>query len=291
MRVEFSIDWYACVHITNEDIGSLYDLAYPSQRAEFTEANGNMGYTDAMINRLGAKVMWNIKRADMGIFVQYAGSVLNLYRQEGIDAIDIVIYHQEKRGRTTRLDLAIDVFDSGIKPKHIYDALERGKAQTVAGRKYSFIVGSDSGSTLYVGSRTSESMLRVYDKGVEMETEKDWLRVEIELKGNKAREAATLITEREAGKHINLAQRLVNGMIDWPVKVWQQIMTAEAEKLSASRKRESDTKTWLLELVAPSMGKYIARTQDKLIVEQFFEAVELYRKMADGWAETGSNNG
>lgn len=70
------------------------------------------------------------------------------------------------RAKCTRVDLAVTVIlkkqEEGLALRSYNDRRSLSKS-----RRYSCVMNSKSGQTLYVGSRTSESYGRLYDKGVE----------------------------------------------------------------------------------------------------------------------------
>lgn len=88
------------------------------------------------------------------------------------------------KAKITRADIAVDLIWSGLK---IADFAEEYKMEHGhnGSKSWSFIKGK-SGDTCYIGSRTSERMLRFYDKGGEQNIQIDWVRVELECKGGNA---------------------------------------------------------------------------------------------------------
>lgn len=80
----------------------------------------------------------------------------------------------------TRLDIAVDVMQSGITPERV-DQLYRNERHS--GRKLSHDFKKRiKGDTFYLGSRDSAYYLRVYDKSKEQALSDDWIRVELEMK-------------------------------------------------------------------------------------------------------------
>jgi len=93
----------------------------------------------------------------------------------------------------SRLDMALDVFESGWSIGHAYSAYQlynQGNKQ----RKVTFIE-SRNGDTLYLGSRTSAKFYRVYNKGAEQRVDHDWIRIEAEYKQEAAIVAANALRE------------------------------------------------------------------------------------------------
>lgn len=283
--LKFAVDWLALTVKGETHETAMHETIVDYASLEIRPCRPYPGYTDAIENRAGATVSWNVKRGDMGVHVEYSGSTLALYRTEGTDPSDMARWHVSKGHTITRLDVAIDVIDSDMKPSDLYSQLEKGKAHTVSGRTYKMWKGSDGGETLYIGSRTSNIFLRIYDKGAEMHTDDNWIRIELELKGPKARLFANLIANDGTDTAIERMRGVLLTVVHFPGKLWAGIVGDEPIKLTDTSKKKSDTKAWLLELVAPAMGKYIAKTGDLTITEDFWNTVELWRKMSDNWAE------
>lgn len=90
------------------------------------------------------------------------------------------------RWRATRIDIAIDLKDEEVDASAMYEHLaaiaEYGKRRTIS------IIRSDRGLTIYLGSRSSDFMLRIYDKAKEQKIDGHWWRFEAECKGALARD-------------------------------------------------------------------------------------------------------
>ncbi|MDB9510466.1 replication initiation factor domain-containing protein [Kamptonema animale CS-326] len=118
-------------------------------------------------------------------FVDLSGSVLSLI---GIEkAIELIFVGQcEQDFKANRIDIALDfpIHPSGerlhLRPWEFY--LASGKLFTRTFKRFSSInnnSGSTSGSTVYIGSRSSDSFVRLYGKG-------DFDRWEVEIKRGKS---------------------------------------------------------------------------------------------------------
>jgi len=89
----------------------------------------------------------------------------------------------------TRCDIALDCMNAGFTCADIWGYLQRGDYISVSSsiRKFEWLVqGPERGYTIYIGSSSSERMVRIYDKGKESGTGTDWLRYEVQLKGRSA---------------------------------------------------------------------------------------------------------
>lgn len=91
------------------------------------------------------------------------------------------------RGKVTRCDIAIDLIGLGFSPAMLADEYREEHGED-GRRNWSFIKGK-TGDTCYIGSRSSDRMLRYYDKGAEQNIPVDWIRCEMEYKGAYAQHA------------------------------------------------------------------------------------------------------
>src|SRR5438309_1062031 len=116
--LKFAIDWFECTDKKNSGAETeMTEYLVRGKTNEYQMCRSRNGYTHAIENRQGAVVMWNVKRGNMGAHITYTGKVLNIYRSEGVDAEGIVKHHSDSGHTASRIDLAIDVMDSGMSVK------------------------------------------------------------------------------------------------------------------------------------------------------------------------------
>lgn len=82
--------------------------------------------------------------------------------------------------KVTRIDLAVDVIGEGLTVEEV--ASEYEKANGANKKRTWSRFHSPTGETLYIGSRKSARMMRLYDKGMQQKSSLDWKRFEIEYK-------------------------------------------------------------------------------------------------------------
>jgi len=121
-----------------------------------------------------------------GIRVTMSGTFLSSVDQKAL--AERVI---DQGWHVTRCDIALDIIGSA---ETVLD-IDKQRQSSYAGRpRLRTLVDNPQGSTLYIGSRQSEKMLRIYDKGMEAKLGRwDWLRYEMEYKGNTARAALAVV--------------------------------------------------------------------------------------------------
>jgi hypothetical protein len=176
--------------------------------------------------------------------------------------IDILEKIRELGFKLTRLDIACD-----IKQEIDIPALARKYAKLPSARHNALI--QSSGATLYIGSRSSTKMLRIYDKRAEQRAEHPWTRVEIELKQDAARNAASLLLQN---RNFDFALKAMQDMLALPQSKLSKLLQpgSAAEKLRSTigRNVAGSAERWLTGQVAASFEKLIR--DDKAAAERVF---------------------
>lgn len=178
----------------------------------------------------------------MGIHVSWSGSAL-----QGERLNERLKYALYAGGRCTRIDLALDV-PRTLDFRALYDAVRAGELDTRA--KKASIIDSDSGTTVYVGARTSEQYLRVYDKQAQTGGEKPWTRIELECKGRTANGIAQYL----AGGSLLDIPRLIRAFCDWKGnETWEAIFAGLAKVSAPKIQKITDRARWFEDGVKPAV--------------------------------------
>lgn len=158
----------------------------------------------------------------------------------------------DEQWRKTRVDFAIDFFDSDTSIQQCWDDGLYAQAQN---RRFkSDFILSPNGDTINIGARTSEKFLRIYDKGSEQKTSLDWKRIEIEVKGKTARHLPEPYTMafRRAIASINTMASVLPDEWKWTLAEMQ----AGARGLTKESPRTQGNKElWLMMQVIPALKK------------------------------------
>jgi len=199
VRVKMSLDWLSITGKVNKLEGDdssdyllarvnlcrriLSGLGYKSPTLQ-TLPSAKYYATSFVDKQTGVRVNLGENLSTQGWQVVLSGKALNSF-----DAHEHLLnFLSVWKGKVTRTDFAIDLIDSGLSVMKFADEYREEHGDDGA-KSFSFIK-SRSGETAYVGSRTSERMLRFYDKGGEQGVPVDWLRVELECKGSYAQRMA-----------------------------------------------------------------------------------------------------
>lgn len=219
----------------------------------------------------GLRVMVSSPDSNMGVHVQMGGTVL---RTLGVDYCINQCLHWH--GKPSRVDLAIDVMGKA----DVADcdkAWDAGEAVTRA--KTGLLIKSNTGKTFYVGKRTSDRFLRVYDKGGETGTGVDWTRIEIECK----RELASMAFHGYRLYGGSAVREKIQSFCDFPTIEWWNDAMNSVDTVDSLPKEQKlrDTRKWLMESVVGAFAREMLA--DDEFVGEFMEAVaNKIKEMRDG---------
>lgn len=175
---------------------------------------GFMGWLCSATLGPGAVLAWG-GNADTAC-IDLTGGALGYLAAVGLDVWGWASFMLELGCRPTRVDIALDDESGYITPERVLAADEAGGIVTraqicneIRQRK------GGRGWTYYIGSRSSEVFVRIYDKSAElgMPSEVSWMRLEVEYKGRKA--AAVLAGWRSAGFAAAFALSVVRDAVDF----------------------------------------------------------------------------
>jgi len=269
-HAEFVTDW---MNFTAKELGKRVhaQVPMPDGIGTWQPTNAVHGYNVAYMNEFGARCMWSTEREDMGIHVMYPGKTINKYLAANITPRHILAHHANFGDVCKRIDLAIDVRDSQLSIVRLFNQLKSGDATTRA-KTYNLITGN-TGDTLYVGSRTSDLFLRIYDKGAQMLTSDNWKRVELEIKGTRAVIVAREFASRDDNGVFTMTKSLIAGMCQFDDDTWRSLVGDLALRLGKAQDNSADTAGWLLGQVAPAMARYMNETGDFDVLDKFLLTV------------------
>lgn len=215
----------------------------------------------------------------MGVHVSWGGSALQTVNPRAVLRQALAM-----GANITRIDIAID-WPHNLLLGSMKMWLDMGDAETRA-RDWNLITGR-KGQTLYVGSRTSEKFLRIYDKAAEQGIDGPWFRIELECKGDSARGIAQHV---DSEGYVYFGD-IIKGFCDFPkYDPWQQATTSPTllEGIPRPEKRR-DTFSWLMKSVAPSVAKLLVEDHEKFV--QFLRSVYTHAGVGDGVGEADPFDG
>lgn len=186
-------------------------------------------------------------RQFQGVRIVASGGILPVGQSE-----QRYVYEEFRRygWRVTRLDVAVDVMDSGSSiESQWFDGLAE---QSFRRRFKTDLILNPNGDTIAVGSRKSDKYLRLYDKGKEQKTNLDWLRYEIEIKYKVARALPDNYNDCIRG-----AVASMRGMLDYIPDTIERGISAIAQDAEAFKnptpRTRGNRELWLMEQIIPAL--------------------------------------
>lgn len=210
-------------------------------------------YHDAKENKYFS-VHWSDDHPEWRVMVEMTGTQLSDYRKDGHSIAQLFTWAKGMNARFTRLDYAVDLFNTEGNPLDVLECFHTSQMDTVA-KSVSVVEktrrNKSLGATVYIGSRASERLIRVYDKGKQKKTALDWIRVEIEVKGKRAMQFGNLIEQEgldPSGKAY-IADVVEWSDIPWFESIWKEDYTPI--DIDAIGRPETDRERWLRTVVIP----------------------------------------
>lgn len=215
----------------------------------------------------------------MGIHVSWSGSALQTVNPRAVLRQALAM-----GANVTRIDIAIDT-PRWLDLSGMHNELTDGLAETRA-RDWNLITGR-KGQTLYVGSRTSEKFLRIYDKAAEQGTDYTWYRIELECKGDFARGVALHVDANGYDYYGDI----IRGFCNWPINHQWLDLTASPTLLEGIPRPDKtrDTFAWLMKSVVPSVAKLLIEDHEKFV--SFLRSVYTHAGIESGVGEADPFDG
>jgi len=223
----------------------------PTDRPSFNYLEGytfhwDFGYCSAFIDP---------KRPEQKIAVRFQGNELSHWRSMGYSD-DKLIQYYAPFAKPSRIDIAFDFRGYEIDPLRIYNDWERGRFRTSARKVFPYTEAIrqpddlvDKATTLYIGSRKSEFCFRIYEKGKQTKTEKDWTRLEIELKGDRAH--AAMLDAAQHGLHKVGVSLLQKAITKCNYNFYRELIEIGSVPLTETKRKATNRELWLINMVLP----------------------------------------
>jgi hypothetical protein len=255
------------------------EITYPPILTQkFIPCKGYLNYSEGSQFEDGRRSYYNPIHPEWGTHIIWSGSALADCPMP-LESLVTSLYNAQFS--FSRIDLAIDARNFNLRPS---DATEYISKKEIKTRAKEFPLWRDAksrGYTQYIGKKSSEIYTRIYDKAAEMGIFEDWTRVEIVVRGNRAKVAAQEIVRDTDFRAI------VKGYADFTTwEEWNDIMECEAVKLPADRST-SQTLLWLLRSAAPSLAREMALSEfpDEVFMKFKDVVLENYNALVSGQTE------
>lgn len=259
-----SLDWFRVT--MDYGRGELSDYFPTELGGELRERKSMKPYSDAKENKCFS-IHWSDNHPEWKVMVEMTGKQLANFREYGGSIAKLFVWAKTHGAKFTRVDYAVDLFDTGGCPNDVLECYHTGQVETIA-KSVSIVERTRKnetlGATVYLGSRASERLIRVYDKGKQVKTNLDWIRVEIEVKGKRAMQFGELI-EKEgldtAGKSY-IADVVEWSDIPWFESIWKEDYTPI--DIDSIGRPETNRERWVREVVIPVLEDELLAGNDWL---------------------------
>lgn len=304
--LKICVDWLSFSFPDSFPLNGVFDLMGYSVASFQSMPKGRYGYRSHLKHPVYDISVLYDGREDMGIHVDVSGSAIqdllsHFYNSrvsltpfgdgayETTDFDSTVFTDLLKgilaSGRITRLDLAIDDIGCHYFSLSALDSKLSSKSYVSKFRKWRKLIEYENGSdivgyTIYMGSRASAVMLRVYDKQLEQNRKlaktsqslilHPWVRWELELKDEYACKAADALVRQNSLNAVAVgilssylrivtldASRITNCSVD---SVWTSFI-GDVSKLALyqapAEKTIDDTRNWILHQCSSGMAAIV----------------------------------
>lgn len=252
--VDYNLDWLT----VSFDWTATHTATMPHKAFEPTTEfiRPLPGYNRAIKLNVG-RLDWHTEKVANKRLLTFSGSELSKLRLHNISTEQFLrMITRLPHRNITRLDFAVDLFGAQTRAVDIKNLLEYGHVETSAKKSTNIeqrILGSEGkGMTVYIGSRSSQQMIRAYDKDMERGVNFPWLRLEIEMK----QEKANLLAENMLGHGVipsGCAAIRQFARIDNPEI--EGALQGELEIDLAVGRKQTNWEKWLIEVALPAVAK------------------------------------
>jgi DNA relaxase NicK len=251
METDAKIDWLSFTIERDAPMASLETMVGTFQET----GQGRNGYTKTFTSETGAMLLSG-GNVNMGTHIILTGSSLETIRNNGNVDSELCRLVLALSGKAARLDLAIDIVRGSLTVQDCEDAWMSREMVTPAKSSTRITSFPRGGNTLYIGSRSSERMLRIYDKAVEQDIvdQGAWLRLELEIKKLRAR--ATLGAIGTTPQTRWVINRAFRDFCDWDNSEFRTATDDNFAEIATIPRKMPNLLHWLQTQVAPAAARY-----------------------------------
>lgn len=223
-------------------------------------------YTNGEENKQGVRRYWNTEIMSQGKHVVMSGTASGILQENLSPFLQWLISTGRK---PTRVDYSVDVTHSKLKAETANTHVKKREIITHAQSARVVTDEFKGGFTQYLGTKSSETYTRIYDKSKEQNTDYGWVRFETVYQGDRAAPSV------QAYLQCASTRPLIKSHVDFPR--WEdfgRIMSGDIVKLVVSPK-PTNTRHWLLTQVAKSMASELSRDEEHGLWFEFIQAIQV----------------
>ncbi len=278
-----SIDWLAFTVLASNPQETMKILGGDWNKAK----GGFRGYPLSWMRVDGlrgvGKLGTNAPRRPNEIHVDFSGGLASALTRDQIRTLLQWVHAQQ--GHVTRIDCALDDRAGTVPVSTIREAVSAGQCVTRAAQVRHIVsnlthgTGATTGETMYFGSPQSQTLLRIYDKRMELQSkgQENWheygTRWELELKKDRAEQCARALATLDEADWKELVVGLLRSYVDFrqipkdaedeeryraPVLEWYALLTEGFQKGRLAQEKQVQTlqnvKRWVSDTLTPMLA-------------------------------------
>ena len=278
-----SVDWLAFTVLASNPQETMQVLG-----GEWSKARGGFrGYPLSWIKWDGmhgvGKLGTNAPRRPNEIHVDLSGGLVSALTLEQIAVLLKWVHAQQ--GHVTRIDCALDDRAGTVSVATVREAVSAGQCVTRSAQvrhiasNLTHGTGASTGETLYFGSPQSQTLLRIYDKRLELQSKarENWqdygVRWELELKKDRAEQCARALANLDEADWKEFVVGLLRSYVDFrqitketeeeeryraPMLEWYALLTEGFQKGRLAQEKQVQTlqtvKRWVSHALTPLLA-------------------------------------
>ncbi|MCL2109744.1 MAG: replication initiation factor domain-containing protein [Oscillospiraceae bacterium] len=271
----FLIDYLAATFRKVYRVSDIFVLI-GMHESDFTELPGFYGYAERL-HYGGISIHYNGHADNMGVCLEMTGKGCRTFETLGNGdwkkIAQLLIKEQDKTTNITRLDVAYDdhkgVLDIDKIAKNTRKRWYSARAEAWE------VTYSSKGTSCYIGSKKSETLIRFYDKAAEqgLDDGSHWVRCELQLRRERAFNFLKEMHEKPVGTVfsgvLNNYLRFVKPSAGdsnkrrWETEEWWEAFVASVEVIQITTKKEIDYNmgklhSYVIEQAGNCIATYIA---------------------------------
>lgn len=264
MSTNGHLDWISVTFPRDFSLAALSPEA-----GEFTRVGpGRYGYASLLVSPSGAQALADGTEVQ-GVHVILPGQTLEDMRSRGYSERALCEAIERHGGLTSRLDLALDMVSEPLSVSDFADAYEAGEFHTPAKSATRTQEVGGQGDTFYLGSRSSDRMLRIYNKAAQMGLTDGtaWLRLELECKKLRARALLGAVSRQSYTRAV--VNAAIRDFLEWPNDKYIAAVTAPDVDMPELTRKLPAFLNWLSTQVVPAAAKFQVMNPDQDVLAMF----------------------
>jgi putative DNA relaxase len=274
------------------------------------DEKGFQGYNQGWLSRGNAGGLGRIgtgaKRAPREVHVDLSQELISGWSYEKFQSVTAWVLM--KQGHFGRIDVALDDRSGVIDVDRIYASVVAGncvshfrQSRLIAGLDLGS--GVDTGKTICMGSRQSDTYLRIYDKAAEQRAkgkavEGSWVRWEMEWKAERAQAVGLALSVLDQERFQRYIVGVFRTAVDFrdctrgddpkdryhaPLLEWWKVLTEGMQRakleIAKAVKQIEDVKQWAKKSLSPMLGLLCAHPEagERWLVNTIIDGVERWR--------------